>query len=183
MVRARCRLLLIGTLWPERYLSYIAPASDLYRGERELLRQAHVIDIPSRLSAEELARAGELALVDPRIAAALKSDAGLVQTLAAGPELVRCWENAPSPYAHALITAAVDARLLGVPEPSSELLRDAVPGYLSSTARASAPHGWFETAIAYATTQVLGATAPLRPVGREMGYVDGYRVADYLGKV
>ncbi|BCJ52232.1 hypothetical protein Asp14428_37070 [Actinoplanes sp. NBRC 14428] len=180
------RTVLIGTLWPEHYLTYVAfadprtPDGDPYKRERELLRHAHVVDIGPRLSGAETARAREKAAVDPRIAIALDSDAGLIQTLAAGPELVRRWQNAPSPYAHALITAAIDARRLGVAEPSAALLADAVPGYLSRPLRGDAPPDWFAASLAYATTRVHGATSPLGPVGREMGRVDGYRVADYL---
>jgi hypothetical protein len=52
---------------------------------------------------------------DPRLRVALaaSADGGMTQLLAAGPQLVRWWEQAPTPYAQAVLTAAIDARRLG----------------------------------------------------------------------
>ena len=70
------------------------------------------------LSTAEYRRAQELAAGDGRISEALdNADAGVTQVLAAGPELVRWWEQAANSYGQAVITAAIDARRLGVETP------------------------------------------------------------------
>jgi tetratricopeptide (TPR) repeat protein len=180
----RAGAIVIGTLWPDEYLSRVMPAE---RGEknpdRELLRMADVIDVAGALSGDEQRRATALGAEDSRIRTALAvSDAGFVQVLAAGPALVRWWEQSPSPYARAVIAAAADARRLGV---RSALPRgffdDAVAGYLTPAQRASAPQEWLSTALTYALTPLHGAAASLVPVPSErLGTVAGYLAADYL---
>ena len=108
---------------------------------------------------------------------------GLTQTLAAAPQLVARWEDAQtaSPYAWAVLTAALDAARLGARAPlSADLLRAAAPGYCTSQQQAEAPDNWFEQALAYATGKLHGAAAALSPAGAGMGQVAGYTVADYL---
>lgn len=101
--------------------------------------------------------------------------------LAAGPSLVNRWEAAPDPYSKALITAALDARRVGIHAPlTGEILATAVPGYLTPVQQADAPSDWLPAAFAYATTQVHGAAAPLATVAAGMGRIAGYTVADYL---
>lgn len=105
----------------------------------------------------------------------------MTQTLAAGPALVSRWEAGSDPYGRAVITAAVDARRMGVGSPlPAELLRFAAPGYLTRTQQATASANWFEAAMAYATQLLHGAAAALVPVGSDMGRVAGYDVADFL---
>jgi hypothetical protein len=90
----------------------------------------------------------------------------MTQVLAGGPQLVHWWEQAPDPYGKAIISAAVDARRLGVDVPlTPQLLADAVFGYLSSCETAAAPKDWLELAFGHATTKLPGASAALRPVG------------------
>ncbi|MFY1673166.1 tetratricopeptide repeat protein [Plantactinospora sp. WMMB334] len=179
-------LIIVATLWPLRYQQYsvIPPPrsmEDPYQAERELLGQAEVVTIDSQLSVGERDRARVLAASDPRIAQALNSEFGMTQALAAAPALVQRWDHAPERYVWALLTAAIDARRMGIDAPlSADLLRAAVPGYLTPVQQAKAPANWFEEALSYATKDLHGAVAALIPVGIGMGMIAGYTVADYL---
>jgi len=179
---------IIGTLWPDRYTAYtVLPwpgGSDPHAREREVLKLADVIRITPEFTPAEQDRARAVAVRDPRLRAALDSPRyGLTQTLAAAPQLVARWEDAKtaSPYAWAVLTAALDTARHGARAPlSTDLLRAAAPGYCTSQQQAEAPRNWFEQALAYATTKLHGATAALSPAGAGMGQVAGYTAADYL---
>jgi hypothetical protein len=181
-------VVIIGTLWPERYNAYtVGPASgrsDLYPREREVLDLATVVRIGPEFSRAEEARARPAAARDPRLKVALEAAGyGLTQTLAAAPQLVARWEDAQTvdPYAWAVLTAALDATRIGARAPlSADLLRGAAPGYCTSQQQAEAPENWFEQALAYATGKLHGAVAALSPAGAGMGRIAGYTVADYL---
>ena len=181
-------VVIIGTLWPDRYTAYTAvPApggADPHAREREVLDLAAVIRIGPEFSPAEQDRARAAAARDPRLRVALEAAGyGLTQTLAAAPQLVARWEDAKtaSPYAWAVLTAALDAARLGARAPlSADLLRAAAPGYCTSQQQAEAPDNWFEQALAYATEKLHGAAAALSPAGAGMGQVAGYTAADYL---
>jgi len=180
-------LVVIGTLWPDRYSSYTAlPAvggNDPHAREREVLGLAEMVRVDEEFSTAELARAHAAGKRDPRIATALESGHRLPQALAAAPELVTHWENARTaePYAWAVISAALDVALLGVQAPlPADLLRAAAPGYCTSRQQALAPTGWFDNALAYATRILHGAAAALDPASAGMGRLGGYTPADYL---
>ncbi|MEV4473930.1 HD-GYP domain-containing protein [Nonomuraea sp. NPDC049504] len=181
-------VVLVATIWPERYTAYTAMPGpgqpDLYAAERQLLELADVVHLPGSFSAAERERAEAVATSgDQRIALALRSgDYGLTQIIAAAPQLVNRWRGA-DPYAAAVLNAAIDATRLGVVSPlSSDLLRAAAPGYCDVRQRAAASPDWFETALAYATGTLNGAAAALAPVAGSttMGQISGYQVADYL---
>src|SRR6185312_3666148 len=131
---------------------------DPHRDSRALLELAEVRTVPAALSDAERHRAEALA-ADRRIRTALDTpDAGFTQVLAAGPHLIRWWEDAPGP-GRAVITAALDARRVGARAPvTPDLLEAAAPGYLTATERAAAPPDWLDRALAYATTPLHGAT-------------------------
>ncbi len=176
---------LVATLWPDEYAARAAPRTpdqpDSHANDRELLGLAHVIDVPDTFSNAERRRAETLA-ADRRIRTALDTpDHGFTQVLAAGPELVRRWEQATDPYGKAVITAALDARRVEARDPlTRDLLAAAAPGYLTPTQVATAPPHWLDQALAYATTELRGAAATLTPVGTTIGEITGYTVADYL---
>jgi tetratricopeptide (TPR) repeat protein len=98
------------------------------QGAREVLELAYRIRLPRMFSQPEIERAKTQAW-DPRIANAVAraSEYGVAEYLAAGPELMRDWENAWSPNtdlrapshprAAALIAAAVDIRRGGFTAP------------------------------------------------------------------
>ena len=182
-------VVIIGTLWPDRYSTYTAvPAPgdpDPRAREREVLDLAAVIRIDPEFSPAEQDRARAAAAGDRRLAVALGAAGyGLTQTLAAAPQLVARWADARSadPYGWAVLTAALDVARLGGRAPlPADLLRAAAPGYCTSAQQAEAPDSWFEQALAYATAKLHGAAAALAPAGSGvMGQVTGYTVADYL---
>jgi TIR domain len=179
---------IVGTLWPDRYTAYTtlpAPGgADPHAREREVLELADVVRIGPAFSEAEQGRARVAAARDRRLAIALDTtDYGLTQTVAAAPQLVARWEDAQtaSPYAWAVLTAALDVVRLGARAPlSTGLLRAAAPGYCTSQQQARAREDWFEQALAYATSTLHGAAAALSPAGAGMSRVAGYIVADYL---
>lgn len=149
--------------------------------QRAVIGLATVFTIPAELSIGERARAETLAVHDERIAVAVRStDTEPFQTVAGGSELVRRWTSAPSAQ-KALLTAALDARRMGVTGPlTADLLREAAVGYLSAAERATLEDGWPSTALAYATATVRGSVSALAPVGNIAGVVIGYHVNDFL---
>ncbi len=181
-------VVIIGTLWPDRYTGYTTlpePGGvDPHAREREVLDLAAVVRIDPAFSPAEQDRARAAAARDPRLRIALGTVGyGLTQTLAAAPQLVARWQDAQtaSPYAWAVLTAALDAARLGARAPlSSNLLRGAAPGYCTSQQLAEAPGNWFERVLAYATGKLHGAASALSPAGSGMGQISGYIVADYL---
>ena len=181
-------VVIIGTLWPDRYTAYTAvPApggADPHAREREVLDLAAVVRIGAQFSPAEQGRARAAAARDRRLRVALGAAGyGLTQTLAAAPQLVARWQDAQAanPYAWAVLTAALDAARLGARAPlPAGLLRAAAPGYCTSAQQAEAPDNWFEQALAYATEKLHGAAAALAPAGTGMGQIAGYTVADYL---
>jgi TIR domain len=179
---------IIGTLWPDLFTAYAtlpAPGgADPHAREREVLDLADVVRISAEFSPAEQGRASAAAARDPRLRVALETAGyGLTQTLAAAPQLVARWQDAQtaSPYAWAVLTAALDVTRLGARAPlSDDYLRDAAPGYCTSQQQAEAPGNWLEQALAYATTKLHGAAAALSPAAVGMGQITGYTVADYL---
>lgn len=125
-------VVIIGTLWPDRYAAYAtlpAPGgTDLYARERQVLDLATVVRISPTFSPAEQDRARTAAVRDARLQVALDAAGyGLTQTLAAAPQLVACWEDAQtaSPYGWAVLTAALDAARLGARAPlSADFLRE-----------------------------------------------------------
>lgn len=189
LLKAAHPVVIIGTLWPEPYTRYTAipePGSaDQHARKREVLGLADVVRIDTEFTQAEKDRARAAAARDRRLAAVLDAsdEYGLTQTLAAAPQLVARWEDAKvaSPYARAVLTAALKVATLGARAPlTTEFLRAAAPDYCTSQQQAEAPDNWFEQALAYATAKLHGAAAALSPVGAGMGRVAGYTVADYL---
>ncbi|GIM96863.1 hypothetical protein Ato02nite_086560 [Paractinoplanes toevensis] len=187
------KLLVVATLWPDEYIPRIALPTpgqdDMYAEDRELLGLARIIEVEHTFSDDERRRAESLAADDPRLRIALDTsgaDVGVTQVLAAGPDLIRWWENADVTDARqccgkAVITAALDARRLGATAPlTRDFLIAAAPAYLSNTQQATAPPNWADQAIGYATTKLHGATSCLTPVAAGMGQIVGYLTADYL---
>ncbi|MFB8136333.1 tetratricopeptide repeat protein [Streptomyces mirabilis] len=154
------------------------------------MEQATVHDVPDRFGAADLTALTEQINHDTSLATAhvaSRATGMVTQTLAAGPDLVDHYEHPTGllgPYGKALITAAVDARRLGVTAPlPSDFLTAAVPGYLTDTQRANAPHDWETHALAYACTPVRHVVSALslvpHPTG--MGARPGVvQLADYL---
>ena len=134
LLRAPYQTVIIATLWPERYTICVTPprpgGPDPHAREREVLELATVIRISPQFSPAEHGRARAAAARDRRLQAALAlPEYGLTQTLAAAPLLVARWHDAQtaSPYAWAVLTAALDTARLGAQAPlSADLLRAAI---------------------------------------------------------
>jgi hypothetical protein len=181
-------IVVVATLWPSEYSKRVTPPScgqpDPHAEDRRLLGLAEVVNVPDTFTTNEQRRAQDLADTDTRIRVALDTpDAGFTQVMAAGPELVRWWENAPPEqcYGKAVITAALDARRVGAYAPATRAyLEAAAPGYLNDRQQATAPPDWLDRALAYASTLLHGATATLTPIPAGMGQTAGYQVTDYL---
>ncbi|MFD4240580.1 tetratricopeptide repeat protein [Streptomyces sp. NPDC058525] len=188
-------VLVLGTLWPEYFRGFAStprPAEvtreDEHRNARALLAQAVLVDVPASFTSESLE--DPLVNRDPSLAAAARWSTGgrIVQTLAAGPQLVDHYQQATEPhgpYGHAVITAAMDARRLGHASPlPAALLEAAAPGYLTEQQRADAdPDTWFGHALAYARERIKAVAAALEPVATPdgMGPAPGlFRLNDYL---
>jgi hypothetical protein len=181
-------VVIIGTLWPDRYTAYTtmpAPGGpDPHARERQVVELADVVRIAPAFSAAELDRARAAATRDLRLKEALEAPGyGLTQTLAAAPQLVARWEDAQTaaPYAWAVLTAALDAARLGARAPlTADFLRAAAPGYCTPQQQAEAPDNWFKQALAHTTEELHGAASALSPTGAAMGHVTGYIATDYL---
>ena len=193
LLGSRRQTVMIGMLWPGSYNHYAklrtAPAdadSDMLppapSAAKEILGMARMMHVGSTLSNSEQERAEEAARHDKQISAALTiADFGLFQILAGAPELLQRWGSgmAPGP---AVITAAVDARILGATEPlTREFLMQAAPGYLPPAELARLTPQREDEALDYATTTVDGACTALPAVpGEAPGTIAGYGPADYL---
>ncbi|MEU4562954.1 tetratricopeptide repeat protein [Actinoplanes sp. NPDC023936] len=179
---------LVATMWPGEYHMRTARPEDrkpdVYAADRNLLQLAQVIQVPDAFSPAERRRGEALAGTDQRIRIALDTaDAGFTQVLAAGPQLIQRWENAPEAecYGKAVITAALDARRVGFRHPvTREFLEAAAPAYLTPAQQASAPGDWLDRALTYATTPLSGAAACLTPAAAGMGVLAGYQSAEFL---
>lgn len=181
--------IVVATLWPDDYLKRKTPrglgAPAELENDRRLLELAEVVSVPDVLSGPELAEAERVAETDTRIRFALDAkDAGLTQVLAAGPDLLHRWEQAPDPYAKAVISFAADARRLGVLSPMPEdAFESAIGGYLTSSQRVNRPPRWLADALAFGGQELHGAVSALTPVDDgQAGLLAGYVVADYVAQ-
>ncbi|MDQ7903543.1 hypothetical protein RB614_03320 [Phytohabitans sp. ZYX-F-186] len=181
--------IVVATLWPDDYLKRKTPrglgAPAEVENDRRLLELAEVVSVPDVLSGSEQAEAERVAETDTRIRLALDvKDAGLTQVLAAGPDLLHRWEQAPDPYAKAVISFAADARRLGVLSPIAQnAFESAIGGYLTSSQRVDRPRQWLADALAFGRQELHGAVSALAPVDDgEAGLLAGYVVADYVAQ-
>src|SRR5262249_51521929 len=120
-------VVVVATLWPDEYskrrASWTPDEADPYANDRELLGLATVFDVAEEFTGGERKRAEQLAERAGRIRVAFNAtDAGITQVLAAGPALVRWWENADTSDSRqccgkAVMTAALDARRVGATSP------------------------------------------------------------------
>jgi tetratricopeptide (TPR) repeat protein len=182
-------IILLGTIWPDRYQSYFllserAEGSTAQRKDQALgvLRLAQRVFVEDEFTAAEKAAAEALAESDVRIKIALRDTYyGVTQVLAGAPALVEAWRHA-DPYSKALITSAIDIRRIGIEgDLTPSLLAHAARVYLTGEQVARADADWFEVAIRYCLTRNQGATSVLIPTsGLGYGVAAGYDLADYL---
>ncbi|MFF7890222.1 hypothetical protein ACH40F_58380 [Streptomyces sp. NPDC020794] len=183
----------VATMWPQEYGMLIsdpqkgAPGADPHRQVRDLLRSYPPVDVPEEFSGAALEELTRKARTDAELRVALDSVAqpgAIAQTLAAGPDLLDHWAHAVDPFGKAVITAAIDARRLGVRSllPAA-LLRDAAVAYVEPRNSAAATDDWFDKALAYGLEQIKGVASALQPVAKPDGIgalPDMFELADYL---
>jgi TPR repeat protein len=190
MLAATRPVLLIGTIWPDRYeiLTDQLSASDLTdpnRDAREILEiLADRKDLAANFTSDEYQRARVLAERDPRLHEVVQNgDHGqLAAILAAAPELVRRWVTAANPYGAAILTAAVFARICGHPALLPEaVLKSLASCFLTSEQRAKIGNeGWYADALEWCRRPVRGNVTPLIPQSEVIGKIDGDSVSDVL---
>ncbi|MGW7646902.1 hypothetical protein [Streptomyces bobili] len=181
-------LLVLGTLWPDHANRFMdEPTShgpDPHSRARALLA-ARLVDVPNTFDRRALALAADHARDgDQQLADALTrshTHGRLAQELAGAPELLRRFRNS-APLVRALLSAAMDARRLGVglylPQ---ELLVGAAPGYLTDDEQDELDDAWETAALADLARRIRGRLAALRPVPkRDPEEAPKLRLADYL---
>ena len=196
---ARAPVLVLATLWPEYWHSLTArPAGgeDRHAQARELLA-GHDITVPATFTPAQMSQLAQAA--DARMALAARSapDGEVIQFLAGAPELLARYRNAP-PAAAALISAAMDARRLGMGAGLPQaFLEAAAPGYLTDAQWDVLGEDWLEQALAYTAVPAKGPRGPLtrirprparhaarnggdQPAGTAAAAGPLYRLADYL---
>ena len=185
---ARAPVLLLATLWPQFWDTLTARPTgraDPHAQARELLA-GRDISVPAAFTAAQLHDLTRAA--DPRLvqAANASHDGEVIQFLAGAPELLARYRNAP-PIAAALISAAIDARRMGMGIALPLAFLEAVaPGYLTDTEWDGLGEDWLEQALAYTAAWCKGTRGPLARIRPRVGYASGpasgttYRLADYL---
>ncbi|CAM5320847.1 hypothetical protein [Streptomyces chartreusis] len=164
-------VLVLGTLWPEfeqQYLALPRPGEeDPHSRVRELLA-ARTLTVPETFDdqalrvAAALAGEGDLLLADALARAG--TSGRITQDLAGAPELLRRYRHG-SPAAAAILSAAMDARRLGVGlHLPQAFLAEAAADYLSEVDYGQLGEGWVESAFAELTRLVHGKQAPLRRI-------------------
>jgi hypothetical protein len=185
----RAPILVLATLWPEHWSDLTArptgyKAPDPHAQARELLAGCD-INVPSAFDETELRELADAD--DPRLvqAASYASHGEVAQYLASAPELLSRYVNA-SPAPKAIISAAMDARRLGVGDSIPlTFLRDAAAAYLTDGEWDSLKEDWLPSSLAQISESGKGALAPLTLIRRRPGRSSPpeektYRLADYL---
>jgi uncharacterized protein YidB (DUF937 family) len=186
---ARAPVLILATLWPQFWdalTSRPGAGEDRHAQARELLTGREDISVPAAFTADQLQQLAGAG--DPRLAWAAEAAEGgqVIQFVAGVPELMARYRNAP-PTAAALISAAMDARRLGmgVALPLA-FLEAAAPSYLTDTDWDGLGEDWLEQALAYTAAPCKGIRGPLTRIrprsirSADPAHGPGYRLADYL---
>ena len=159
---ARAPVLILATLWPQYWdtLTVRPPSgADPHAQAREVLA-GHDIPVPAAFTPAQAAQLSQSQ--DARLVlAAQAADGQVTQFLAGAPELLARYRNAP-PAAAALISAAMDARRLGMGAGLPHaFLEAAAPGYLTGDQWDALGEDWLQQALAYAAVPCKGARGPL----------------------
>lgn len=186
---SRGPVLILATLWPEHWRTLTerpSGESDPHAQARELL-SGHDIIVPQAFSEADLRALAEAS--DPRLLQAARTASGdgkITQFIAGAPELLTRYHTA-EPVTKALITAAMDARRLGMGESIPlDFLEAAVPAYLDDENLdvIDREDDWLERALTDAVKRAKGIPGPLTRIRRTKGEAESsessYRLADYL---
>ena len=185
---SRGPVLILATLWDSEWRKLTEhPDSgepDSHALARGLL-SGHEIIVPPAFSQDNLRDLAGAS--DPRLrqAARMAPDGRITQFIAGAPELLTRYNTADG-VTKALITAAMDARRLGMGEaiPLS-FLEAAVPAYLDDEGLETIEDedDWLERALAEAVKRAKGISGPLARIrlkGQAASPGTRYRLADYL---
>jgi hypothetical protein len=184
--------LVAATIWPNT-LTKLTTGDDATSTviRRLLERHSALIAVPTALTddadPQSLTTAADS---DPRIRRAFETSATthqVTQTLAGGVLLIgrydgRTATRAPAytPAAKAVITAAMDLRRVGYPNPLPKwAIEGAAPGYLPAKHNATVSRAWITDGLGEASEETLGVRA-LTPHAATPGIVDAYHLHDYL---
>ncbi|OXM54135.1 DUF4365 domain-containing protein [Amycolatopsis alba DSM 44262] len=176
---SRGPVLVLGTLWPDRWQELTHEPEkaevDPFASARQLLEGNH-LRVPDRFTNAEVTVARQSG--DPLLVAAANRLAGtsVTQELAGATDLLRRYETAGA-ASQAVVHALMDARRLGHGEWfSTSFLHAATRCYLHGDARRGADEdpSWFDAAIA-GLLEPGAASGPL--LRRDL---PGYRLDDYL---
>ncbi|MFI1018139.1 hypothetical protein [Streptomyces sp. NPDC020965] len=184
---SRAPVLVLGTLWEERWQDLVRPvlsAEASSHDQRRALLDGVSLSVPDRFCRADLHRLRAEAVHDPQLAEALEKarEGQVAQYLGGGPALVERYVIG-RPLERALLHCAMDACRLGHSRvlPRS-LLEAAVPHYLLEYQREDVSPESLTQALGQLCGPVRGGQAPLRrnrsPVPGHEGA--GYRLADYL---
>lgn len=156
---------------------------DVWREGRAVLRQAQVIYVNRRWTAQETIRVQAHAS-DRRLAQALASADrfGIAESLAAGPELAEAWRHAWTPGHHprgaALIAAAVGARKAGYHRPLPQAVLERMhEAYLAQRGGSDLRPESLREAVQWALAPTFPGGANSLLIGSAE---DGYLAFDYL---
>ncbi|KAK1184395.1 hypothetical protein B7755_043650 [Streptomyces sp. NBS 14/10] len=168
------RTTVIGEMRLTRWNSLVSTPGhkqqDIHDDVRVLLRQAEPVQVPGGLTAKELSMAqGTLpSLIWDDVDDTVGDHSRVLQLVSGAFQVIEYAERFANPGAQAIITAGVEATLLGHVNPLPlPLLERAAVGYLRSRGGTFSAHHWFGTALQQATASVKGAMSPLTLVSRE----------------
>jgi tetratricopeptide (TPR) repeat protein len=182
-------VLVVATMWPDHWADLTAEAAATRSVRDLLLHQVTAVDVPDSFTEHEAAEVLADPAADPRLVTAVRTAGSgrlVVQTLAGGPLLVSRYERPVTPagwYARAVVSAAMDARRLGMRRPvPALLLRAAAPAYLEGAARIDPPGDWVDRGLRHASRDPQHGVTALA-ARREQpgpGPAEAYEVHDYL---
>ncbi|MEO3861422.1 helix-turn-helix transcriptional regulator [Acrocarpospora sp. B8E8] len=162
----RAPVLVLATLWPERWTTLTTRTDpDLHAQARELL-DGHDIRVPDAFTGADLDALAGHASADPRLGEAAEhaADGQIAQYLAGVPVLLARYIQARSATT-ALIHAAMDARRLGAgPHLPLALLAGAAPSYLTDAQWQQTGEDWLQHALDYVIQPCNGIPGILVPV-------------------
>lgn len=181
-------VLVVATMWPDHWEDLTAESAAPAPVRDLLLHQATAVDVPGSFSEQEMAGVLADPAADARLVMAVRA-AGpgrlVVQTLAGGPLLVSRYEQPATSegwYARAVVSAAMDARRLGMRRPVPALLLQAAsPAYLEG-ARIDPPDDWVDRGLRHASRDTQHGVTALAACREQPGPgpAEGYDLHDYL---
>jgi hypothetical protein len=156
---------------------------DIWREGRAVLRQAYVIHVNRRWTAQEITRA-QVYASDRRLAQALAcaDRFGIAESLAAGPELAEAWRDAWAPGRHprgaAIVAAAVGARRAGYHRPLPQAVLERMhEAYLAEHGGPDLRPEAIQKAMQWALLPTFAGAANSLLIGSAE---EGYLAFDYL---